>query len=327
MNETSGQLVVWTISDGRAGIDNQVLGLADAIGEMLPTKIKSIMAPKPGLLTLFSAKKPLPEMNEPWPDVVIGCGQASLPYMTALRKWSKGKSFTVQLQAPRRPLKLFDLIIAPEHDSLSGDNVVSIIGATNRITSKKLEAARQKFAKQLEELPSPRMAVIIGGNSKRHKLTKELSKEFIQQLQTLSNRNVSLMISTSRRTPGFVRRALHRKFKKTKNVWLWTDTKKDGENPYFGFLAAADAIIVTSDSTNMLTDAASAGKPVLMYRLSGSDGKFSKLHEALEEQNFVHPFTGALSTWPVEPLNETRRMAEEVLRRFYQKLKNHDTQD
>ncbi len=327
MKETGGRLVVWTISDGRAGIDNQVLGLAEAIGEMLPITSKHIIAPKPGLLTLLSAKKPLAAMNGPWPDVAIGCGTASLPYMTALRKWSKGKSFTVQLQDPRRLLKQFDLVIAPKHDELSGDNVVSIVGATNRITEEKLAAAREKFAAQIEKLPGPRMAVIIGGNSKRHKLTKQLSKELIEHLRTLSGRNVSLMISTSRRTPGFVRKALHRKFKKQQNVWIWTDPKKDGDNPYFAFLAGADAIIVTSDSTNMLTDAASAGKPVLMFRLNGKDGKFSALHDELERQNFVHPFTGALSTWPVEPLKETRRAAEEVLRRFYQKRKNETSQE
>ncbi|MCF6293528.1 MAG: mitochondrial fission ELM1 family protein [Robiginitomaculum sp.] len=322
MSAKTGKFVIWTIGDGRAGIENQVQGLAEAIGDMLPVEIKNITAPKPGLLTLFKAKKPLPEMLEPWPDVVIGCGQGSIPYMIAMRKWSNGKTLTVQLQSPRRKSSLFDLIIAPQHDRLKGDNVLSIVGATNRISEEKLLQAKEKFKDRIAELPGPRLAVIIGGNSKRHKLTKELFKDLLGKLLSLSNQSISLLITTSRRTPGFVKRGLRRKFKKNKNVWLWVDSKNDGDNPYFAFLSVANAVVVTSDSTNMLTDAASAGKPVLMFRLDGNDGKFSDLHEELEKQNYVHPFTGAISTWPVEPLSETKRAAEEVLRRYYSKLKS-----
>jgi hypothetical protein len=320
VSKKTGKFTIWTIGDGRTGIENQVQGLAEAIGDMLPVEITNFTAPRPSLLTLLKAKKPLPKMLEPWPDLVIGCGQASIPYMIAMRNWSNGKSFTVQLQSPRRKLRLFDLIIAPQHDRLQGDNVLSIIGSTNRISPKKLQASSEKFKDKIANLPGPRLAVIIGGNSKRHKLTKELFKDLMGKLQTLFNQNISLLITTSRRTPRFVKNGLRRKFKKKKNVWLWIDSKKDGDNPYFAFLSVANAVVVTSDSTNMLTDAATAGKPVLMLRLDGNDGKFSDLHEELEKKNYVHPFTGAISTWPVEPLNETKRAAEEVLRRYHSKL-------
>ncbi|MBL4618238.1 MAG: mitochondrial fission ELM1 family protein [Robiginitomaculum sp.] len=327
MSKTSGKFIIWTIGDGRAGIENQIQGLAESIGNMLPVEIKNFTAPRPSLRSLVTAKKPLPEMLEPWPDMVIGCGQASIPYMIAIRKWSDGKTFTVQLQSPRRKSSLFDFIVAPHHDRLNDDNVLSIIGSTNRISPKKLSESKEKFKDKISDFPGPRLAVIIGGNSKRHRLTKELFKDLMGKLLALSGQNISLLITTSRRTPGFVKRALRRKFKKSKNVWLWINSKKDGDNPYFAFLSVANAVVVTSDSTNMLTDAASAGKPVLMFRLDGNDGKFSDLHEELEKQNYVHPFTGAISTWPVEPLNETKRAAEEVLRRYYSKLKSAQHQD
>jgi len=252
----TGKFVIWTIGDGRAGIENQVQGLAEAIGDMLPVEIKNITAPRPSLLTLFKAKKPLPEMLEPWPDVVIGCGQGNIPYTIAMRKWSNGKTLTVQLQSPRRKSSLFDFIVAPHHDRLNDDNVLSIIGSTNRISPKKLSESKEKFKDKISDFPGPRLAVIIGGNSKRHKLTKELFKDLLGKLLSLSNQNISLLITTSRRTPGFVKRGLRRKFKKNKNVWLWVDSKNDGDNPYFAFLSAANAVVVTSDSTNMLTDAA-----------------------------------------------------------------------
>lgn len=322
MSDPNGQLVIWTIGDQRIGIVNQVQGLAEAIGSMLPVKTVDFQVSRPNLLSFFQRKKPLSEMTAPWPDVVIGCGRASIPYLIAMRKWSGNKSFTVQLQSPRRRLKLFDLIIAPAHDKLSGDNVLSITGATNRITPKKLQQAAEQFAKQIEAFPGPRLAVVIGGNSKRHKLTKALFLDLTTKLSSLSGQGISLLITTSRRTPGFAKRILRKRFKRAKSVWLWTGAKKDGANPYFAFLSVADAVVVTSDSTNILTDAASAAKPALMFRLDGNDGKFSDLHEDLEQQNYVHPFTGAISTWPVEPLAETARAAEEVLRRFHSKRKS-----
>lgn len=321
MSDPAGELLIWTISDGRAGIDNQVLGLAEAIAEMIPCKIKSFLAPRTSLLSLLTANRPLPGMEDGWPKLLICCGQSSLPYAKAMRKWSNGQTFCIQLQAPRRPLKQFDMVIAPNHDQLDGENVLSIIGATNRISKSRLAKARETFAEQINQLPCPRLAVVIGGNSKRHKLTKEKFKELRLHLERLAKTNVSLMITTSRRTPGFAKRALRRRLGKRENVWLWTGAKKDGDNPYMAFLDAASAVIVTSDSTNMLTDGASAGKPVLMFRLDGEDGKFSDLHDELAAKNLVHPFTGSLATWDVEPLAETRRAAEEVLRRFYGHLK------
>jgi len=320
-----GKLIIWTLSDTRIGIQNQVVGLAEAIARMIPATIQQIHVPRPNVLTPFLPAKPTTPMKPPWPDIVIGCGQASLPYSAAFRKWSGGKTLVVQLQNPRHGLKRFDLIIAPEHDRLEGENVFSIIGSTHRICGQKLNDAKTQFADQLDTLPKPRIAVLIGGKSKRHQLTKPLLKTLCDQLDALAEANISLMISTSRRTPGFARRRLRRKFKSRSNVWFWSGAKSDGPNPYFAYLASADAIIVTSDSTNMLCEAATTSAPVLLFRLEGSDGKFADLYAALEKQDQLRPFTGALTSWDVPPFDETRRAAEEVLRRLHDHLKASST--
>jgi hypothetical protein len=93
----------------------------------------------------------------------------------------------------------------------------------------------------------------------------------------------------------------------------------EGENPYFAFLAAADFILVTEDSTNMATEAAATGKPVFIVKLDGHSLKFRLFHEALELQGAARPFGGAFHGWTYEPLAETDRLAAEVLRRFAEK--------
>lgn len=94
---------------------------------------------------------------------------------------------------------------------------------------------------------------------------------------------------------------------------IWDET---GENPYFAFLAAADAILVTEDSTNLSTDAAATGKPVFRLSLPGHSAKLARFHAALERRGLASVFAGAVSGASQGPLLETDRAAGELLRRF-----------
>lgn len=88
-----------------------------------------------------------------------------------------------------------------------------------------------------------------------------------------------------------------------------------GENPLFAYLHHADLIVVTEDSANMATEAASTGKPVHilpMVPLKPSR-KFQHLHEELSSLGATKPFTGQLESWTYTPLDETRRAAEAIL--------------
>ncbi len=319
MNETPTPLRIWTIAEARAGIENQVTGLAEAIQQMIPAEITKITLPRPKLLHRWIKPKALANVHEPWPDIILGCGRASLAIFPDLRKQTKEKSLWVQLQNPRRALDQFDLVIAPKHDEISGENVFGITGAPGRITPENIHTAHTNFAKQIQALPTPRLAVLLGGTSKRHTLSKQRLDQLLEDLDQLRKGGVSLMISTSRRTPKFAQAALRQKFATCENVWLWMNPEQDGDNPYLAFLHAASAVLVSSDSTNMLCDAASAAKPVLLFRLEGKDGKFANLYADLEQQNLLRPFDGKLEIWQSPAFDETKRAAKEVLRRFYNK--------
>jgi hypothetical protein len=135
---------VWTISDGRPGLEAQVIGLAEAIG--LPFEAK-IVQPRWPWTMLPVTMWPVPfkalgkgssKLDPPWPDLVIGCGWRSMPFMLAMKQLSGGKVLTVQTQDPRIHPELFDIVVAPEHDRTRGSNVFSILGSPNRITPEKL---------------------------------------------------------------------------------------------------------------------------------------------------------------------------------------------
>ena len=105
------------------------------------------------------------------------------------------------------------------------------------------------------------------------------------------------------------------------NIWLHTG---DGPNPYFAFLGGAEILLVTQDSTNMLTEACATGKPVFILPMNGKSGKFEQLYERLKTRCGVTAYEGQLSGEDYDPLDETARMAEQLWAR-YKAFSNHPT--
>lgn len=319
MAEGGRPLRIWAISDGRAGIEAQALGLAEAVARLRPAHIgvKRIGWPAglgrlPWRLIPPGARTGDP-IQAPWPDIWIAAGRATLPLSTRMLPWSEGKTFVVQVQAPRAPLGRFDLVVPPEHDGLSGPSVFPILGAPNRLSPEKLVVALARFAERLDPLPHPRVAVIVGGRSKAHDLPRTQAQALAAAIgRAIEAGGGSLMLSFTRRTPAPARDAMTAALAHLPGL-IWDGT---GENPYFAFLAAADAILVTEDSTNLATDAAATGKPLFVLPMKGHSAKLARFHAELARRGVARPFAGDLTAEPYQPLAETDRAARELLRRY-----------
>lgn len=323
-NPTSSEtpLIIWAVSDGRAGIEAQVVGLANAVARKRPARIivkrvgwKSWIGRLPWWLNLAprSFLTPESDLTAPWPDLWIAAGRATLPLSIRVKAWSKKKTYVVQIQDPRMPTRLFGLVIPPKHDRLTGDNVFPITGSPGRVNADRLAADLEQFKAQLDPLPRPRVAVIIGGKSKAHDLSVERAAVMAREIELpVVQEGGSVMVSFTRRTPEPARAMLAARLKHLPGV-IWNG---EGENPYFAYLAAADYILVTEDSTNLATDAASTGKPVFVLKMDGESLKFRLFHEDLESLGATRPFGGAFHSWRYSPLTETDRAADEVLRRY-----------
>ena len=318
-------LVIWAVSDGRSGIENQVLGLAEAIARQHQANIiikrvgwKGRIGSLPWWANPWPTRWLTAEsgIEAPWPDIWIAAGRATLPLSIRMRRWSKGKTFVVQLQDPRVPPQMFDLVAPPRHDRLHGDNIVSITGSPHRVTPARLKAEYARFAAQLDDLPRPRVAALIGGRSKAFDISPERAAALAHEIQLpLEQDGGSLIMTFSRRTPDQARALLTARLRHLPGT-IWDG---EGENPYFAFLAAADYVLVTEDSTNMATEAAATGKPVFILKMDGQSLKFRLFHESLEQQGAARPFGGAFHGWAYEPVAETDRLAGEVLARMMTK--------
>ena len=322
--EVTRPLNIQVVSDGRAGIENQALGLAEAIQRLTPATltIKRIAWRKafdklPSALKLPimldpRSDTPFPAAGEAWPDLWIATGRATLPLSLAARRLSGGKTFVVQTQDPRLSPSRFDMVVAPAHDGLSGDNVFEIIGSPHRITAARIAEEAPTFAAAIAPLPHPRVAVLIGGKSKAFDLTPAHAADLADRIaRAIEGAGGSLLLTYSRRTPEAARAVMSARLSGLPGM-IWDGT---GANPLFAFLDAADHILVTEDSANMAAEAASTGKPVHVLAMVAlkPPGKFAHLHADLQAHGASRPFKGRLDSWTYEPLAETDRAARAVL--------------
>ncbi|MCX7356853.1 MAG: mitochondrial fission ELM1 family protein [Alphaproteobacteria bacterium] len=314
-------LNVWIVTDGRAGIEAQALGLAEAIARRAPisltTKRIRVRTPYSWLPAGFvpAPKQALTiesdPIQAPWPDIFIGCGRASIPIAMGVRDWSNGKTFVVQLQDPRVNPREFDVVIPPMHDGLEGQNVLPIVGACNRITAERLDQAVSEYKpKNLEELPAPRFAVLIGGKSKRQDISADRAREISHSLAAVQRETGGTLMATLSRRTSHAARMQFRTWLAPHCAVFYED---EGANPYPAILGVADHIFVTADSVNMATEAAATGKPVHIVAVDGQLGKLAKFHQSLARRGCARPFNGKLETWSYPPLLETDRAAAAVL--------------
>jgi uncharacterized protein len=298
------------MTDGKPGMENQCLGLAEALG--VAPEIKRV-APRPPWRWLpphlwFSPLSAVDGVAPPWPELLIATGRQTVALALAIKARNRA-TFAVQIQDPVAGRSRFDLIAVPEHDNLTGANVIATLGALHRVTPEVLAAAAPKFIPMLAPLPRPLVAVLLGGANKQYRLTEGRARALAEGLARIPG---GLAITPSRRTGDDAMRII-RAALGAKPAVIWDGT---GENPYFGFLAHADAIVVTGDSVSMVSEACATGKPVHVFDLEGGSRKFERFHRTLRDRGITRRFDGTLAAWRYPPLDDTQRVAEEVRRRF-----------
>lgn len=324
----------WVVSNGRPGTQNQALGLAVAIRRHLPMSIQikqiQFRAPwawlpnhlRPDPFTKLSRDGHL--LRAPYPDVWIAAGRETVPLSQALKRHSP-TSYVIQTQNPRAPLEDFDIVVPPEHDHLKGDNVLPVIGAPTTVTQQKIAHSHEVNAHWFEGLARQKLAVLIGGSNKYLDLSVRVERRIIRQLINLCEEGYSLIITTSRRTdPEFAAQLREHLSGYKVQIFDSRDVSNLEFNPYPGLLGAADAILVTEDSVNMIGEAVLTGKPVYTLKLDGSPGKFRHYLKRLNKMGMIRRFSGAIETWSYEPLDETARVAKIIANRYFIQKRDGD---
>lgn len=308
-------LTAWLLTDGKPGMENQCLGLAEALG--VPAQVKRIalrqpwasLPPQLALLPMASLAAGSDRLAPPWPDLLIASGRATVALSIAIRRRSGGRTFTVQIQNPAVAAHRFDLIAAPVHDGLRAPNVISTHGALNRVRAESIGREAERFAPMAAHLPRPLVMVSLGGDNKVYRMTPAVIDRLAADLRTMVERDgAGLLVTPSRRTGAGNESRLRAALQGLPHLW-WDGS---GDNPYLGWTGLADAFVVTGDSVNMVSEACGTGKPVMVVDLEGGNDKFSRFHTALRDAGLTRPFAGRLVRWTYPPLDDTATVAAAV---------------
>lgn len=311
----------WVITDGKAGMEVQCVGVAEALGvayetiRVAPSLLWYAMAPWGPMPLKDRFGGPRSPFALPWPDIAIATGRQSIPYIRAIARKAGPSTFTVVIQDPRTGPGTADLIAVPKHDRLSGDTIISTLTAPHGFSPERLTEIRQDTPSNIACLPTPRVTVILGGPNAVYNFTQDDNRRFAQALGDLADLGASFLITASRRTPEPLLKATRAAIGDAPAI-IWSG---GGPNPYTEFLAHADMLVVTADSVNMTGEACATGRPVYVFEPSGGSDKFSRFHEALRRYGATRPLPDRISRldqWHYAPLDSAAEIAREVERRW-----------
>ena len=262
--------LIWLLMDDRMSHRSQVRGVAERLGyasleqEIHYNRFAALANGPFGARLWHLSPQSRRKINAPWPDLVIAAGRRTAPVALAIKKRSPRTVLTHLMWPDVSPAR-FDIIAVPQHDTLSyeGGNLLRTFGAPHSVTLKKAANEAARWHAQINRLPSPRIALLIGGDSHGIQYTPDDFKTLAAYASAEAERlGGSLLVTTSPRT-GKAAENLIKPILVVPNLFYSWGPGVD--NPYLAFLGLADAIIVTGDSISMCSEACSLGKPVYIF--------------------------------------------------------------
>lgn len=309
---------VWILTDGKAGDEQPLAGIAEAMGvapevrRVHPRKPFTWLMPWGPIDWRESPGRPGSPLAPPYPDICLATGRRAVAYLRHLKRLSPS-TCTVLFKDPRTRRHGADLVIVQSHDKLRGPAVKVVTTAPNRLPSARLDAIRTNPPADLAALPQPRLAVLVGGDSRHHHFTPDDVARLIGGLEQKVTAGASLMITASRRTPPALAAALRLLAERYGRVVFWNG---EGANPLAAYVALADELVVTADSTNMIGEAATTGRPIQIFHPSGGHPKIAAFIDLLGKEARVGSFPDAPANGIYPPVNSTADIADAVLTAF-----------
>ena len=246
-------------------------------------------------------------------DIVISCGRKSVIPSIYLKKKFKNKILNIHIQKPKVALKNFDYIISPEHDGLSGENVLTSKGAIHYLTISEIDK-NENYLKDRISKEKKTAALIIGGPNKYYDYNEKVLDEiFVKIENSFIKNNYQLIVVPSMRTPKNIINKAQNYFHKDQIVILNVDKKA-----YLSSLKLADHIIVTCDSTSMISEAAITGKPIYVAQMPAikNNERFKQFFNLFESLNIIKELNTSVENWTYQKLDETNRIASYIKKKI-----------
>ena len=303
------------LTEGLHGMISQVEGLAKGLDlDYFHEKVElnsfwSLFPPRLTPLSKITFKNKITKEF----DIIISCGRKSVIPSLYLKKISKKKIINIHIQNPKVSLENFNYIISPEHDNLKGSNVISTKGAIHYLTLNEINSSKNYLENQIEKNKNV-ITLILGGPTKYYDYNNEnIINIFSKINKHLIEQNLQLIVIPSNRTPNEIISFAKEYFSKSCLI-----LEKVDKNAYLSSLSLAKYIVVTCDSTSMISEAALTGKPVYVAMIppKRNDKRFNKFRSLFKELNIIKELSDELTLWSYERLDETNRVASEIKKRL-----------
>jgi len=246
-------------------------------------------------------------------DIIISCGRKSVVPSIYLKKNSKKKIINIHIQNPKVSLENFDFVIVPDHDSLQGPNVYISKGAIHYLNIKEINETKNYLENKIEKNKDI-VSLILGGPTKYYDYSDEnMINIFSKIKKNLMNKNLQLIAIPSNRTPQKTINLAKEYFNTSRIVIDNVDKKA-----YLSSLALAKYIVVTCDSSSMISEAALTGKPIYVAIIPSlkNDKRFKKFRNLFEKLNITRNLDQEFQIWNYEKLDETNRIASEIKKKI-----------
>jgi len=303
------------LTEGMHGMISQVEGLAKALDiEFTHQKVElnsfwKYIPPNLAPISNLVFKK----LDASDFDVIISCGRKSVIPSIYLKKNSKKKVFNIHIQDPKVSLGNFDFVIAPEHDGLKGKNVITSKGAIHYLTLNEIKNNHNYLIDKLDK-DQEYLLLVLGGPNKYYDYEDQnLINIFSKIKKILDGNNLQAIVIPSMRTPKKTIDLADKYFGKVNLIINNIDKRA-----YLSGLSLAKYIIVTCDSTSMISEAALTGKPIYIADIPAKrdDKRFKKFRDLFNKLNITKNLNEKLEIWNYKSLNETTRIAEEIKKKI-----------
>ena len=299
------------LTEGYHGMISQVEGMAKALNTEFHHKIVRLnwlwnyIPPKltPTSEIILKDKNYLTESKEF--DLLISCGRKSVIPSILLKKKNKNV-FTIHIQDPKVNFNNFDIIIAPEHDGINGKNIITSKGAIHYITKEEIEKSKNYLTDKIKGQKI--VALILGGPNKYYSFdNEEISKIFDQIKISFISKGYKVAVIPSMRTPKKTIQLAKEKL--INNAYIVSEVDKKA---YLSSFAIANSIIVTCDSTSMISEAAVSGKPIFVAHMKTkrNNYRFKRFFKLFRDMGIIRNLGEKVEEWNYNNLNESGRIAE-----------------
>ena len=308
-----GKLKALLLTEGMHGMISQVEGMAKALNADYSHKIVRLSFPWNSIPPKFTPisqivlKDKIYITDNEIPDLIISCGRKSvIPSIFLKRK--NLKIFTIHIQHPKVSLKNFDAIVAPEHDNLKGDNVYNSKGAVHYITELEISKAKQYLYNKIKS--EKIVSLILGGPNKYYSFDSNQIINVFNQIKSIfvSDGYKVIVIPSMRTTKEIIDLAI-REMGSCGHV-----VNKVDKQAYLSAYALANYVIVTCDSTSMISEAATSGKPIFVAHMKAKKNnyRFKRFFELFKQMGITRDLGEKVETWTYNKHNEAQRIAIEI---------------